>query len=110
MKGLIVNVYRAVDGRDCTNGGVSSKHSTLTAISHDPGTAVFEASSQAPAVYLGKWMGRVVAIPEDLPLRPSSSNFAGLEGWMFGGNFIYSSDSRFPGDGHPVPVFDRREF
>jgi len=29
-------------------------------------------------------------------------------GWMFGGNFIYSCDSRFPCS-HPIPIYDRQE-
>jgi hypothetical protein len=107
-KGLLVNVYRAVDGRDCTNGGVTSTHALLTAVELGV-DGPFEASNDRPAVHLGRWMGRLIAVPEDLPRRADSHAFASLNGWMFGGNFIYTSDSRFPGES-AVPVFDRREF
>lgn len=33
---------------------------------------------------------------------------AGCTPWMFGGNFIYTSDSRFPAE-YPIPLHDRTE-
>lgn len=102
-KGLLAFVYR--DGlQDCTANGQSSRtdRGVLTGI----GIAeIFEPSDDAPeyvfvkdSVCGGKI--RLRAIPRDLY----------EEGvWtMFGGNFLYTSDGRFPSDS-PIKIHDRVE-
>ena len=121
-KGLLVNVYRNSLG-DCTNNGVSSKFNSLTLVSDEKGSQVFDAREDRPALYVAKWYGELIACPENLEAtvandcqehlkrivrEDSRSSIKHLNGWMFGGNFIYSSDSRFP-DRRPIAVFDRRE-
>lgn len=127
MKGLLVSVFRDASGVDCTNGGVSSKGADLVLIKNGAEIGPFSPESGEP-VYLAKWCGRVIACPENLEVvaprrsKPGSmfvsdrlgeSSIEYLKGWMFGGNFVYSSDSRFaalvPGS-YPIPVYDRREF
>jgi hypothetical protein len=103
--GLLADIYRS-DLGDCSNGGVSSKHTRVcvTNISgpHAP-------TEDAPAVELvvrefnrGKY---VHAEPADLKGR-----------CMDGGCFIYTCDSRFDAAvaklsgnayGHPVKLHDR---
>jgi hypothetical protein len=102
-KGLTVWVYRSHLG-DCTNNGESSKVNMFTLIGE--GIAeIFEPSEDAPAMYLETKeysFGKVTrAIPESKRNK-----------WtMFGGNFIYSSDSRFSeiSGGAPIKIFDRVE-
>jgi hypothetical protein len=94
---------------DCTNGGFSSRYNmaTLTGVGVD---SLREPDDLAPELMLVRRMlptkssrgARAVyfhAIPFDIPVGVAT---------MFGGNFIYSSDSRFPCD-YPIPVHDRIE-
>ena len=96
MKGLIAEVFRSSRLGDATLGGVSSNHDSLTIVGE--GIAeIFEVTEERPAVKIEKYCGRLRAVP------------VGKEGWpMFGGNFIYTSDGRFPSQ-YPIPVHDRFE-
>lgn len=98
-KGLMAEVFRWSLG-DCTNDGVSKHFNSLVIADTAP---VFEANALRPAVYLHEWKGELIAIPERIDIG------RGLGGWMFGGNFLYSSDSRFPSK-HPIKIYDRREY
>lgn len=113
-KGLHVQVLRPAGMGDCTNGGVSSKFDHL--ILTGPGIpGIFEPTPNCPEVRLCvEWpmagLRRVCA-------RPVGTDGKVEEGggcWMFGGNFVYSSDARFPefgdaGDHFPIPLHDRCE-
>lgn len=82
MKGLIAYIYK--NGNDCTNGGISSKaQEVLVTGSGIP--EIFEANG-LPIVELkqGHFKDTCYASPIHAP-----------GGGMFGGNFIYTSDSRF---------------
>lgn len=108
MKGLIVNVYKNPN-YDCTNNGVSSKYSDFILCDENI-PEIFEAKETMPALVLvkrklstvnskdGKCYIHAVPVKDGSPVR----------GGMFGGNFIYSSDGRFPGVG-PIPIHDRFE-
>lgn len=96
-KGMLAFVYRS--GVDCTGGGVSSYHDQFVVVGATP---VFETGLGAVCLYLCEWMGQTIAVPEKIDTRE------GLHGWMFGGNFVYTSDSRWP-TGLPIKIFDRRE-
>ena len=106
--GLMVNVFRHSD-MDCTNHGVTSTHDNFVLVGSAP---VFEVRDDRPGLYLMKYRGRVIACPEDLVLSDRRARgeleVTGLHGWMFGGNFVYTSDSRFPSDA-PIHVYDRKE-
>lgn len=118
--GLLVHVLRSPLG-DCTNGGVSSKKNGFTLMPGARKTAAYEGgpfqpSPDTPALYLAKWYGRLLACPEDFeasngrsPDMRDDCSVNSLGGYMFGGNFIYSSDSRFPCE-YPIPIFDRKEW
>ena len=108
VKGLIANVYRWSLG-DCTLGGISSKYDELIILPTEstrkagieiPG--IFLPNEDFPAIYIfhRPQFGDLIASYEDYGI--------GGPWYMFGGNFIYSSDSRFPAK-HPIKVFDRRE-
>lgn len=125
MKGLLVSIYRSAGG-DCTNGGVSSKADDAVLIKNGVELGPFSAESSPPALYLAKWCDRWIACPENLevkhPPRPrpgtrdvlrlGDRTIEYLGGWMFGGNFAYTSDSRFSVavGAYPIPIYDRREF
>lgn len=126
MKGLLVEVIRPASGYDATAGGVSSKAVHLVLVKNGAELGPFEPTPDSPALYLAKWCDRLVACPENLeekyPPRPRErgsvrfSDVLGdrtieyLGGWMFGGNFIYSSDGRFSAvSGYPIPIYDRKE-
>lgn len=93
MKGLMVNVYRSGQG-DSTNGGVSSKSDALLLY----GEGVAEVFEHRPGLPVVKLIKRTIFGKERIQ----------AENNMFGGNFIYSSDSRFPSQ-YPIPVHDRVE-
>lgn len=84
------------DGRDSTNGGISSQKGML-----EIGVDI--------KLVEGAFPGLVIAIPMDDPEHI---------GWMFGGNYLASSDSRFRAmaediAGHrfygAIPIHDRQE-
>lgn len=102
--GLIVDVYRCAETMcDTTNGGASSKFNTFTLV--DPVLpAVFNVAANRPALKLVRrelfGSTYIHAVPAELEGRHT----------MFGGNFIYTSDSRFRNiSNQPIPIHDRVE-
>lgn len=98
---MTCHVYRTHAIPDCTRQGVTATVDRVTLIGLDV-PEISEPTAEAPAVFIQRRDGmRPIAAP------------AGLEGRaMFGGNFIYSSDSRFAAlttDGGPIAVHDRVE-
>lgn len=100
-KGLLSNVYRA--GYDATNGGITSNVVHVIVVWPDmpDDCKVFEPSDTAPLVKLVPHPSYGYTVQ---PMAPPVDKC----GPMFGGNFVYSSDSRFPSE-HPIHVFDRFE-
>lgn len=104
---LDVDFYRQADGMDYTLGGVSSGH---RALNHEavliwdeefrPGTMPLEINGR-PVLVLVR---RMIYGREYLHAEPVGANGK----FMWGGNFIYSSDGRFPND-YPLKVHDRDE-
>lgn len=93
--GLRVEIYRAAAGWDATNGGVSSVHSDMTIY---PEAAVARADDDV-----------LVLVKHRYGLRAVPYSLWHDRRWvMFGGNFCFTSDSRFPSD-QPIKVFDRVE-
>jgi len=103
IKGLLVSVLYNAHYRACAAGGVT-EWAEKAILTGDSIPEIFEPSKDTPALKLvtrdigGKYLH---AEPVD-PVKP------GNVGYMFGGNFIYSSDSRFPSR-YPIPVHDRQE-
>ena len=96
--GLLVFVLRSKT--DCTNGGISSKHDQF--VLTGPGIeGPFIPDARAPELRLVR---RDIG-GEYLSCEPVARP-AGKVGPMFGGNFIHTSDSRFPSK-YPIPVHDR---
>ena len=99
-KGLMVDVLRS-DSFDCTAGGVSSKFSSLTLVGEGI-PEVSEESNDAPAIELKT---RNVEGRDYYYCKPTK---IGRKHSMMGGNFCWSSDSRFPIH-YPLPIHDRVE-
>lgn len=104
---LSVNVYKHTyddpwyNQFDCTNGGISSRVNSLTLVAElDPNNIK---DTDVMLKIGGCHNDYVYAIPCN---SISKSDKEGT--WMFGGNFIYTSDSRFPMS-YPIPLFDRFE-
>lgn len=103
-KGMLVFVYR--HGSDCTAGGITSKLDQIVLVG--PGIeGPFEVKEGEPYLELqrknvnGEYL---YAVPRN------DGDKSSLVGPMFGGNFVYSSDSRFRRVCvYPLPVHDRWE-
>lgn len=102
-KGMIVNVLRPA--YDCTNGGVSSKHDRMFLVGE--GVAeIFEERPELPTLVLLK---RFIGGREYLRAEPIGGEEP-RPWYMFGGNFITCSDSRFQDIcQYPIPIHDRKE-
>lgn len=97
---------------DCTNGGISSKHENITLIfSTDPDEpwihedefdqlAKVYKNDGSPYLFVHQGRGgrRLVAT-----MDPYGKDYG-----MMGGNWIHTSDSRFPSDA-PIAIHDRIE-
>ena len=107
--GLIVHVLRPADGRDCTNRGVSARFTDFTVVDAEI-SGPFEPSADRPELRIVR---RVIGGKPYLHLVPAA--FLDEEGKqttqsMFGGNFAYTSDSRFCEVAeYPLPIHDRVE-
>ncbi len=97
MQGLTVRVLRT-PGDDFTLDGISSKFDKFVLVGPDV-PEIFSPREDCPPLLLEKHCGFWRAIPATEPQGTS---------WMFGGNFITCSDSRFPNP-YPIPVHDRSE-
>jgi len=99
-KGLLVHVLRARG--DCTAGGVTSKHDSFV-LTGEGVPELFAPTKDAPELRLvrrdlnGEYLH---AEPVERPVK--------MAGPMAGGNFVYSSDGRFP-NRYPISVHDRFE-
>jgi hypothetical protein len=99
MKGLPVQVYRAA-GYECTTG-VTHIHDKVLLVGEGV-PRVFEDDGGLPVL---KLVRRNVCGHEHIHAEPVEIP-QGLR--MFGGNFVFTSDSRFP-NRYPIPVHDRVE-
>jgi len=103
IKGLAVTVYRYTT--DCTNGGITAKVDRIILVGEGI-PEVFEVKENA--IYL-KLVRRDLWGKEYLHAEPVGQTKKDI-GDMAGGNFIYSSDSRFRKiNAYPIPVHDRSE-
>lgn len=101
-QGLRVDVYRPADGADFSLGGITSRYTRAILCGPDV-DEIFEETEDCPALtpYRSR-TGYLSAVPYGVT-QP-------IGRYAFGGNFVYSSDSRVsrlcPG-GCGIPVHDR---
>jgi len=108
MKAIPVEVYRAAGYGDCTNGGISSRFSRLLLICD---TGFLDVDENDPPENLVKLVKRHLFGQDTYHVEPYKAP-EGI-GWMAGGNFAHTSDSRFTRmmDGFygAVAIHDRQE-
>ncbi len=104
FKVLPVNVFRWTLG-DCTNGGISGKFDCLYLICDEGWFEVEDTDPKLIKIITKPHCGKEGTYSFVEPVNDSSKKECG---YMSGGNFVYSCDSRFPFD-YPLPVHDRSE-
>lgn len=84
--GLLANVFRAADGMDCTLYGWSSSFTTVCVVNAE---GPFQPDERHPAVMIRRHL-TMPALHAVLVEHHEARKWT-----MMGGNFMYSSDSRF---------------
>lgn len=116
MQKLFVGILRDASLGDCTNNGVTSRHRSMTLF--------FDCSKKEALQYCEEkgidldtvlWLNPRMLFNEYHPFAEPLVKPENAIGEMMGGNFIFSSDSRFPSlygtcAHFPIPVHDRFEF
>ena len=104
VKALPVFVYRCPYLGDCTNGGISKDRYRLLLTCED---GFIDAEPDDPALL--RLVKRKIGGREYIHAEPvNPGDTSGSVGPMFGGNYVSTSDSRFPSD-YPIPLHDRYE-
>jgi hypothetical protein len=107
MRALSILVYRSAAIGDCTNGGISSKFNQLLVLCERGNHTVDETN---PPENLVKLVHRRLFNRDIYHLEPVRK--AEGVGWMMGGNYGGTSDSRFSdmtGIYGAIPIHDRDE-
>lgn len=99
-QGLLASIYIAKDGFDCSNGGVSARF-TRVVVTGDSIPGIFDPTPDAPEV-------RILPGHNGHGFRAVPADEGTGAGPMFGGAFVYTTDSRFPSR-QPIPLHDRWE-
>jgi hypothetical protein len=104
-KGLLVHVLTDPHTGGCTNGGITTRHHQFI-LTGDGVEGPFTPDESVPELRLVR---RNIGRGEYLHAEPvEAPRDERTVGPMFGGNFITTSDSRFP-NRYPIPVHDRWE-
>jgi hypothetical protein len=105
MKGLLVSILKNSEIGDCTNGGLSATATDALLVGEDV-PEIFEDNGKRPVFKLvERYVFGDVLHKHVEPIYPPTKNYCG---WMAGGNFVWTSDSRFPND-YPLSIHDRQE-
>jgi len=102
MTNLLSFIYQSPLG-DSSNNGLSSKSKTLSLYHGEPDVEFLESLEEDQLILVKRTLfgeSYDYAVPVSIYLSEKHS--------MFGGNFAYSSDSRFP-TGSPIKIHDRVE-
>ena len=100
--GLSVSVYSNNEIGECTNGGISSKNKSLIFVD---ASGPSEGTEENSVKLVRRNLSRGEYLHVEPIIKPD-----GMVGPMFGGNFIYTSDSRFREISvYPIPIHDRFE-
>jgi hypothetical protein len=102
--GMLVSVLRNAELGESSNGGISSSHDRLLLVGEGV-PEIFKSDGKLPVV---KLIRRKIYGSEYLHVEPVEPVHKGNVGWMAGGNFVHSSDSRFP-NRYPISIHDRQE-
>ena len=102
MKSILTFTLRDSLG-DCTNNGLTSKQDKLELFFNVNDSDINNLPDDALVLIKKSFMGKPFYFAKPVSLVKSDRHS------MFGGNFIYTSDSRFPFDA-PIKVHDRVEY
>ncbi len=108
VKGLHVEVYRPADLGDCSNNGLTARFDSAILIGEGvEGPETVDLDNPPENVLL--LVQRSLSGKEYRHAEPLDGHYGGGGKWyMFGGNCIHTSDSRFPNH-YPIKVHDRCE-
>lgn len=108
--GLFCTIYKSADGYDCTLNGVSSEHNNMYVFTEDYAMSGYvELEEVDDTVEVLVIIERSVA-GKTFPIAVPYIDWLNGTHGMFGGNFVWTSDSRFNRVfGGPVKIFDRNE-
>ena len=102
-QGMIVDTLIYRSGRDCTNDGLTKYHDDFLLIG-DKIPKIFDENDRTVLILKSKtsslWNGEYLYAEPNF--KPKGN------GWMFGGNYVTSCDSRLPQ--RVIPVHDRQEY
>jgi hypothetical protein len=104
-RGLLVGVLSAEV--DCTNGGISARNKRLILVGEGV-PQISDPGDDTPAIYLARRSFRDSEYLVAVATGDERTIDEKIIGPMFGGNFLWSSDSRFPSR-QPIPIHDRFE-
>lgn len=111
LSGLLASIYKD-QGKSYSNGGISERYDQVLAVGDKiDGPTWLEHAEGRPVVQIisGNLPNTWKAIPV-LGWEAAAEIRGKMVGPMFGGCFVYSSDSRFASVfGGPVPLHDRYE-
>jgi hypothetical protein len=110
-KGLICSILRDSSIGKCANGGLSddSRTTDVVLVTDLKEAQVFEPREGMPAV---KIVRRIISGEEYIHAEPIDPPPKGMIGWMHGGCYIKTSDSRYSkitGIDYPIALHDRCE-
>jgi hypothetical protein len=109
MRKLRVYIYRN-DLGDCTNGGVTSKQTSIWLCTNKEDALKLQEEINGPVLFLETAQSYGGGTYKRA--YPASEQPKGHMSYMAGGNFVYSSDSRFReyfDTSYPISVHDRSE-
>ena len=110
--GFIASILEDKQIGNCSNGGISQYHNQVTIVSDVDECQIFDTYPVdelcRPIVVIKK---RIIGGEEYVYAEPIDNPDKGNIGWMAGGTFIYSCDSRFSRhfSKYPIPLHDRQE-
>lgn len=107
-----VRVFRDADGYDCSNGGITSNHRSLTLYSGDRDEC-YQQAKEENRLHEALWLNKRILWNEPHYYAEPMEKVEG-KWYMFGGNFVYSCDTRFANmcedrQHRHLPVHDRYE-
>lgn len=109
VNAIPIDVMRSSRFGDCTNGGISSRFSELLIVCEDGHRQI---DLDNPPENACKMVKRYLFGQFHYHIEPLSRPTGA--GWMAGGNFGYTSDSRFSAmcgcTGNAISIHDRQEF
>ena len=106
LRGLMVSVLEDKLTGNCSNNGISN-HCDAVILVGEGVPEIFAVSEEHPAVKLIK---RKICGKEYIHAEPVEGKRSNHNGWMMGGCFVYSCDSRFKNiNACPIPLHDRQE-